>query len=888
MAEIILRTKLFIPPLRPLLVPRPRLLDKLNAGLQGKLSLVSAPAGFGKTTLVVHWLQQQARPVAWLSLDENDNEPLRFFTYLVTAVQTINSDLAEDLAAGLQSSNPPEPTAVVPALLNELADHPDPFVLVLDDYHVINDGIIHTALAFLLDYLPPHIHLVITSRDEPNLPLPRWRVRGQLTDIRAADLRFTNDEATHFLHETMGLDLGVTAVATLETRTEGWAAGLQLAALSLRNSPDIDHLIAQFAGSERQIADYLLQEVLFQQSEPIQQFLLQTAVLDRFNASLCDALLEQENSQDVLDELEQSNLFIIPLDNSRYWYRYHHLFAELLRYRLQRDWSETAVAELHRRAAQWYHSQNLLEEAIHHTYQIPDYAGVAQLLAQIPHQTIFEDGGCLNILKWGERLPPEHLSAYPKAAVLLAGAALIQAKAQESAAYLDLCADDERVRGYQYLYRSNLVRNQTGDSVQALQLAQQALTAVDENNEIFVSAAWGQIAVNYYNLGQLEEADEAIMMARQNLRGNNAAALGMRLLNIELHTINAIAQGDFHRGEKLAYEGIDLVAQGQLRSPFVGIMHTILARIYYEWNEIEQAETHVNEAMKWARRTGISDLLTYSAFMLSNLACYHQDKAALQAALDLFTPIIDDMQMQRASAVVDRLKAWFWLRMGELITAVSWADSCGLTLDDDPAYQDFDAYYALVSIRLAQSRQTNDQRLLPQMLVNVDKLHQLVIASHHVVGLIEALILKALLLDYQGDPAAIATMQQALDLAQSGQMVRTFVDWGEPMQILLTKIPPAHSAYGARLLAAFGNTPAVKKPPSLPITTSADPLIQLTPRESEILQLIVAGLSNKQIEDTLFISKNTVRTHIKNLYSKLGVASRTQAVKQAHDLNLLH
>jgi len=885
--EIILRTKLFIPPLRPLFVSRPRLLDKLNAGLHGKLSLVSAPAGFGKTTLIVHWLQQQPRPVAWLSLDANDDDPLRFFTYLVTAVQTVNSSLAEDLATGLRSSNPPEPTAVVPALLNELATHPDPFVVVLDDYHVINNDNIHALLASLLDYLPPHIHLVITSRDEPDLPLPRWRVRSQLTDIRADDLRFTNDEVTHFLQDTMGLNLEKTAVSTLEARTEGWAAGLQLAALSLRNSSDIDHLIAQFAGSERQIADYLLQEVLFQQTKPIQQFLLQTAVLDRFNASLCDALLAQENSQDILDELEQSNLFIIPLDNSRYWYRYHHLFAELLCYRLQRDWSKTAVAELHRRAAEWYQSQNLLDEAIHHTYKIPDYTGVAQLLAQIPHHTIYEEGGSLTVLRWGERLSSNHLAAYPKAATLLAGAALMQGRAQLVTEYLDLCAEAEDVRGYQYLYRSIITRNDTGDHAQALQLVQQALTAVDEENETFISAAWGQIAVNYYNLGQLEEADEAIMMAQQSLRGNGSATLSVRLLNIELHTLNAIAQGDFRRGEQLAYEGIDLVEKGKFRSSFVGIMHTILARIYYEWNEIEQAETHVNEAMEWAQRTGISDLFTYSAFTLSNLACYHQDRTALQAAFDIYTLIIDDMQMQRALMVVDRMKAWFWLRMGEWETAVLWADNCGLTLVDDIAYNDFDSYYTLVSIRLTQSHQANDQHLLPQLRVAVNKLHQLVITSHHVIGLVEALILKSLLLDYEGDPSAVPTMQHALDLAQSGQMVRTFVDWGKPMQTLLTKMPPTHSAYVARLLAAFSDTPSVEKSPSLPTTPLTDPLIQLTTRESEVLQLIAAGLSNKQIEETLFISKNTVRTHIKNLYSKLNVGSRTQAIKQARDLDLL-
>ncbi|MCP4428651.1 MAG: hypothetical protein GY803_29545 [Chloroflexi bacterium] len=883
--EILLRTKLFVPPLRPSLVPRSRLLTKLEDGIEGKLSLVAAPAGFGKTTLIVHWLKQQARPVAWLSLDENDDLPLRFFTYLATAIQTINPHLAQNLAASLRSAAPPDETAVIPALLNELAAHPEPFILVLDDYHTLTHTAIHSAMAFLIDYLPPSIHLVITSRAEPPLPLPRWRVRHQLTDIRAADLRFTTDEAMLFLQETMGLTLSETAVSQLESRTEGWVAGLQLAALSLRNSEDVDRFIEQFMGSERQVADYLLQEVLQQQPEPIQRFLLQTAVLERFNAKLCDYLLERQNSQAILATLEQSNLFIIPLDNARTWYRYHHLFAQLLRYRLQRDGSETAVANLHRRAAHWYENQNLLEEAIAHAFQIPDYEEVARLIATIPLHYMYEDGGGIQIQEWVKRLPKTLMPVYPYVAALMAGAAMLNGKLQTTYEYLDLIEEDDTTQGYKNLYRSIMTRNESGDHQQALLLARQALAAAGEDKTL-ATLARGQIAVNYYNLGQLEETDQAIMEMRQSIRGDDNAALNMQLQAIELQTINAFAQGNLHRAERLCREGIDLATQGQQsRSPLIGIMYTNLGNVYYQWNEIAQTKHYVEKALDWAHRTGISDLFTYSAFIQCNLACLRGDKEALRAALKSFTAHFNVIRMERMYATVERLAAWYWLRIGELETAVRWANASGLTLDDDPAYHEFDAYQTLVAIRLAESRQSGNRRLLPQMLSMAEKLERLVVASRHVVGLIEALTLKALILDSQNDLTAVATVKKALNLAQPGNMLREFLDWGRPMRQLLAKTVSTHPAFVGRLLREFDEEMGETAVSSTP--TANSPAIQLTARENEVLQLIASGLANKQIEETLFISKNTVRTHIKNLYSKLGVKSRTQAIKQAQNLDLL-
>lgn len=879
MSEVILQTKLFTPPLRPLVVPRPRLLARLEAGVSGKLSLISAPAGFGKTTLTVHWLQQQERPVAWLSLDENDNAALRFFTYAVAAIQTVYPDLAADLATSLRSSTTLDETAVVTALLNELAGHAAPFILVLDDYHAITNEAIHNALAFFVDHLPDALHVIITSREDPPFPLPRWRVRGQLTHIQAVDLRFTTDESDLFLRETMGLALAETAVADLETRTEGWVAGLQLAALSLRNSADTQQFINAFMGSDRQIADYLLQEVLFQQPPAVQNFLLQTSILERFNAALCNALLDRRDGQDILESLEQNNLFIIPLDNSRFWYRYHHLFAELLRYRLQRD-APVAIAELHRRAAGWFEAQELLEEAIAHAFQIPDHDYVARLISTIPVHYLFEDGGSIRIQQWVKRLPPALLTAYPYVAALMAGAALVNGQARVTYEYLAYFEAEERLQPFKLLLDSILMRNATGDHQEALRLAQQALAGSTEDDLTLAHMAWGQIAVNQYNLGHLEEADEAIMEMRRAIRGTDMRAITMQLQAIELQSINAMAQGNLKQAERLFQEGIALATRdGRAISPLVGVMYTGLGNVYYRWNELDHVEAYTDMALDWARRTGISDLFTYSAFLLANLACSKGDKEALEAALRLITSRSDLGQMAHISMVMEHLSAMFWLRLGALEAAAAWADASGLSLADDPTYDETGIYRTLVATRLAQSRQSGDGRQLPAMLAMVEKLEQHVIASHNVAGLIEVLALKALVLDQSGDPAAVPTVQRALDLARPGNMLRAFLDWGEPMRQLLRRAASGTVDFHSRLLSAF----AVEGKAA----GAASPLDQLTDREFEILQLIAAGLSNKQIEEQLFISKNTVRTHIKNLYSKLGVTSRTQAIKQAHELGLL-
>src|SRR5262245_11203617 len=421
MAAPILTTKLFIPPLGPKTVFRSRLIERLNEGLGRKLTLISAPAGFGKTTLVSEWVAGCDRPVAWLSLDEGDNDPARFLAYLVAALRTIAANIGEGVLGALQSPQAPPAESILTALLNEITAMPDNFVLILDDYHVMDAKPVDSALSFLIERLPPQMCLVIATREDPNLPLARLRVRGQLTELRGADLRFSSFEAAEFLNQRMGLNLSAEDITALEVRTEGWIAGLQLAAISLQEHKDATSFIKSFTGSHRFVMDYLVEEVLQQQSESVQTFLLRTSILDRLCSPLCDDVLldASASGQETLEYLEHANLFIVPLDNERRWYRYHHLFAELLRQRLHQSISSHNeddeigdVAELHKRASRWYEDNGLELEAFHHAAAANDVERAERLIEGKGMPLHFR-GAVTPVLNWLKSLPSTVLDEYP-------------------------------------------------------------------------------------------------------------------------------------------------------------------------------------------------------------------------------------------------------------------------------------------------------------------------------------------------------------------------------------------------------------------------------------------------------------------------------------------
>jgi LuxR family maltose regulon positive regulatory protein len=421
MATPLLTTKLYIPQSRPNLVPRPRLIERLDAGLDRKLTLISAPAGFGKTTLLSNWVGRLDHPVAWVSLDKGDNDQTSFLVYFVAALQTIEMGICETVQAIFHAPQPPPIESVLTELINEIASIEQNFVLVLDDYHVIEAQAVHNALTFLLDHLPPKMHLVITSRSDPLLQIPRLRAQGQITELRAENLRFTTQEATRFLNQVMGLALSEEDVLSLETRTEGWIAGLHLAALSMQDTDDAAGFISAFTGDDRYIVDYLVDEVLSQRPKGTKDFLLQTSILNRMTGSLCDAVTGQEGGQTLLERLDQANLFIVPLDNRRRWYRYHHLFADLLRQRLAEAANSQEINILHQRASQWNEENDLLVEAVEHALAAEDFDNVIRLIDLGSSEILMRSQQSL-LLKWQDQLPRELVASHPRFCMIIAWA----------------------------------------------------------------------------------------------------------------------------------------------------------------------------------------------------------------------------------------------------------------------------------------------------------------------------------------------------------------------------------------------------------------------------------------------------------------------------------
>jgi len=916
----LLQTKLFIPPLRPSLVPRHRLIEQLNQGKQGKVTLVSAPAGFGKTTLVVAWLAEERRSggeysnfqslvpdisACWLSLDENDNSLSRFFTYLIAAVQTVAPKFGSSLLSSLQSAQPQNETAVTQTLLNELAQASHPLTLILDDYHVITNTAVHQTLATLIDHLPPHIHLIITSREDPPLPLPRWRVRGQLTEIRADNLRFNTEEAADFLRQTMGLQLDEQDIASLENRTEGWAAGLQLAALSLHGQSNPSAVIETFSGSDRYVADYLLAEVLYRQSEEIQHFLLQTAVLERMCAPLCEALvasgavrtawrvgpserlgewgrqnglasgdsLVTGHSQTILEHLESTNLFLVPLDNQRRWYRYHHLFAQLLRERLRREGGETAVHQLHQRAAGWYESQNLAEEAIYHAFQAGDFENAGRLVAATPVDSLWQQGGASLVQQWARALPTFIIKLYPRIAILAAAAHLIVGEAQTAARYLEMGANQPEVAAEWHLLEAVLMRNR-GQIAEALEFTQYAFDSLVPDQHNLRTFAQLQLVSNFLELAELDEAEQVIDVIRRSF---DQIDISSRLQVLRMHGVIATLRADLHRAARIYQEGIGLAEAAS--EPMIGTLYNGLGFLHFQWHEMDKAAAYYEQATNWAQRTGITDILFDALMGQAELACWRGEP---HIALDIMAQFQQFAQHSRLSEIIeisDMLNASFHLKAGQLEAAVRWANALGLTVHDKPTFRLHSHYKLFIAIRISQSRHSGEKSQLSALSQLAERLLNLLRRLNYNFDVIELLTWKTVLHEQQGDEArAIDCLQTAVELAYKGSVIHPFVDKGSAIQALLSQLTGTHSHYIHSLLNAF---------PS-PLPSLLSPLLDpLTEREQEVLNCIVAGLSNKAIQEKLFISKNTVRSHIKNLYSKLNVSSRTQAIARARELELL-
>jgi LuxR family transcriptional regulator, maltose regulon positive regulatory protein len=905
-ANPLLESKLYVPKLRRGVVARPRLSERLSHGAESKLTLISAPAGFGKTTLLAEWLAATSaneRSTAWLSLDPSDNQAASFWPYFITALRTAAPEVGASALSLLQSGQPPPIETALATLLNEFGVVPNDIVLVLDDYHAIDAHDIQDGMAFLLEHLPARLHMVIASRADPALPLARLRALGELAEIRAADLRFTPDEAAAYLNEAMGLDLGASDVAALEARTEGWIAALQLAALSMQGRDDISGFIAGFAGDDHYIVDYLVEEVLQHQPEHVRSFLLQTSILDRLSGPLCDAVTGQDGGKAMLGALDRGNLFLVPLDDRRRWYRYHHLFAEVLRAHLL-DEQPDRVPELHRRASGWYEHNGEPSEAIRHALTAKDFERAADLV-ELAIPAMRQARQEATARRWLEGLPDDLIRVRPVLSVAYAGALLVsgqlegvEARLRDAERWLDATAnvregqeapptgmvvDEEEFRrlpGAIAIYRAAQALA-LGDVARTVTHARRALDLVAEDDHLGRGAAAGFLGLTYWTSGELEAAHRSWADASASLQtaGHVSDAIGcaIALADIEM------AQGRLGEAMRTYERGLQLAtAQGAPVLRGAADMHVGMSELFRERNDLGAASEHLLTSRELGDENGLPQNPYRSRVAAARM---RQAEGDLDGALELLTEaerlyVGDFSPNVRPIAA---LKARVWIAQGKHSEARGWAQEHGLSARDDLTYvQEFE-HISLAAVLLARGIHDGADHIIAEAADLTERLLTAAEDGGRHGSAIEIMVVQALARHARDDLAgAMASLDRAVALAEPEGYVRVFIDEGPRMAALLKLAAKRRNAptYLRRLLAAVV-TPEGPAP-------VAQPLIEpLSERELEVLRLLGSDLSGPDIARELVVSLSTVRTHTQNIYAKLGVNSRRAAIRRAADLGLL-
>jgi LuxR family maltose regulon positive regulatory protein len=895
----LLSTKLFIPSARPERVSRPHLIERLNEGLRraSGVTLISAPAGFGKTTLVSEWAIGSERPVAWLSLDEGDNDPARFLAYFVTALQTIAANIGEGILTVLQAPQPPPAESTLTTLLNEITTLLDNFILVLDDYHVVDSKVVDQALTFLLEHQPPQMHIVIATREDPDLPFARLRAQGQLTELRAADLRFTLSEAAEFLNQVMGLKLSSENIASLEARTEGWIAGLQLAALAMlamQGYQDTAGFIQSFTGSHHFVMDYLVEEVLQQQSESVQRFLLNTSILDRLCGPLCEAVLldPSTSGQETLEYLERTNLFIIHLDNERRWYRYHHLFADLLRQRLQQDlasYKEEAESHrnaLHIRASQWYEDNGFELEAFHHAAAANDIERAERLIEGkgIP---LHLRGAVTSILDWLEGLPGSVLDARPS--LWWRYASLLLINGQTTGVEEKLQAAEQGVAAVmQGTEPDDKNRNLLGQIAAAR--ATLALTRYDVET-MFAQSRRALELLHPDNLTTRANANWTLGVAYMFQRNRAAAeqaytesiALSQRTGATFTTILATLGLGNVQEANNELYQAAEtyrriLQLTGDQPLQIIGEVHLGLAHILYEWNDLDGAEQHGQQALQLEQRYDkVIDRYIICEVFLATLKLARGDVMGAAAILSQASQSTRQHNFVQRLPEIAAAQVLVLLHQGDRAAAAHLAQTHDLPLSQARVYlaqgDTSAALTNLEALRLeAESKRWEDERLRVMVLQAV---------AHHARGEKEK---------------ALSLLTEALTLAEPGGFIRLFIDEGAPMQLLILDFKrliekqlhvPDHSMidYANKILSAFVSSPPMQQ--SKFKDRKSEMVEPLSQRELEVLKLIAQGLSNDEIGKRLFLALDTVKGHNRRIYDKLQVQRRTEAIARARELGLL-
>jgi LuxR family maltose regulon positive regulatory protein len=895
MVNDLLFTKLHAPPLRPNLVPRPDLSSKLNQIPANKLTLISAPAGFGKTTLVNEWTAGCVHEVAWLSLDEDDSDPVRFLTYLIAGLQMINADFGKEILSAFQTPQPPPLKTAVTTLINTIGESSHDIIVVLDDYHLVQNEAIHNALAYLLEHQTPRLHIVITTREDPPIPLPRWRARGELIEIREHDLRFTITEATTLFNEIIALDLTAEQIEILRSKTEGWISGLQLAALSLHGQDDVDHFVQSFAGSNRFILDYLMEEVFNQQSAEVQDFLLKTAVLDQFTAPLCDALLAIgetigngskdsksnpaqhnnstiPNSQAILEMLEQANLFIIPLDDARQWYRYHHLFADLLRQRLRLAAADTVA--LHMQAAAWYAENGFPGKAINHYLGAGAWDQAAALVESYSNE-LQKRGENTTFLHWMRALPNWVIEAHPGLCLEYAWALALSGEPDKSEHFLQLAEEAFRSNPAQYSKvlsaQIHLARIRQ-DLPLTISLSRRALSLIPAEAKEARSALSLNLGVAYWQSGRILEAERSFYEAQ--VMAQKAQNHHIRILAIGFLSMVQAAQGQLHQAADMVKSALDWDED----FPANALPHLIQSALLYEWNCLEEAGAHLQKAIVLAQRIDNSELESSAYRQQALLMQAMGDSSAATAAVALAEKAAGENAPPITRARNDALAVIIALAQSDLKTArqhVEWM----------PMEASASLFYAPLSLSPARLYLANGDRLTAGIHLAAE--YEKAIQSGYRYGQIEIRLLQTQAA--AGTDEAFVFLVDALTLAETNGFVRSFLDKGTDLIPLLQSVASKRlfPDYCRKLLAEFKEALSLPLRSPSPAIVAASLVETISEREIDVLRLLADGLTYQEIAETMFVSVNTVKSHLKSIYGKLGVHNRREAVAQARLLHLL-
>jgi len=912
-----LSTKLHIPRVRAKCVSRQRLTEKLQAGVKsaGSLMLLSAPAGFGKTTLLAEFISDLGQPAAWVSLDAADNDPIQFWTYLITACQSIRSEMGQSALALLQTPQPLPDGAIPTILINDIDKSNTDLVLVLDDYHVIQNQAIHSAFSFFLDHLPDNLHLVISTRVDPPWPLARLRARDQLVEIRAADLRFRTDEAAAFLNQVMALNLSEEDVAALETRTEGWIASLQLAAISMKGRSDISAFIRAFTGSHTYVAEYLIEEVLGHQPEDIKRFLLQTSILSRMNASLCDFVTGRSDSETILQGLCQANLFVHPLDDEGQWFRYHRLFADLLKSRLQQSLPVEAISLLHLRAADWYEQAGMTNEAIEHALAAADYSRVVELVEQVAMPMILK-AYFKTVEDWLKMIPPEYLEDSPRLNMAYAWMHLMRRNFEQAAPPLDRLQKifSTRKQGEiepslqgEWLALQSMLLNAHGKAAESRDLAEQALEILPQDEPQLHSITYMSLASAYQQLLDYEQAGAACEKIIQH--GRASGDLATEVFGVSFWGKMLLEQGQLHATRDLAARALQQIENTNSFSPFSATLYGELAQVHYHWHQLEKARRYFSRSVEWSRLGGFSDAEIYHSVFLSRL---FKMEGNLQSSFQEIEQALDLMKTAAPALVGEEVvsqQVSICLALDRLAEAQNALEPFGFSFHNGLSYPKFEGdgrishpagllYNSALCVLLYQANVQRDRDALRCGVELADRLSSVSLRCRHIPLVLQTLLLRAQFHSARGDPTAmLADVLQAVQLAASEGFISIFVEEGLPIAEALASLRKRKRPvslpqdYISRILEAFSNVQPHTGPAAIHKTEGVDesllPIAPLTPRELEVLTLIAGGDSNQAIAEKLVITLSAVKKHTGNIFNKLNVDNRTQAVAHARKLGLL-